>query len=65
MGRRGWQKMTRTPEDNSTDEMNVTEEMIEAGIMELGWFVFEFDRETDAVEAIYRAMRALAPAHRS
>jgi hypothetical protein len=44
-------------------DIEITPEMVDAGIRELSRFVFEFDRETDAVEAVYRAMRLAVRGH--
>jgi hypothetical protein len=57
MSRRAWEE--------ATAKVKITDEMIDAGLSALGRFVFEFEREADAVEAIYSAMRCLAPGRRS
>ena len=60
-GRSGWRQMTRKPEANSTDEIEITPEMIEAGARELARFDRDFDDPRDAAARIYAAMIETRP----
>ena len=42
------------------DDIEITPEMIEAGVVELSYFNRDFEDDADAVTRIYSAMRARA-----
>ena len=46
---------------NEPTEIEVTPEMVEAGVVEFCHFDSRFEDETDAVVRVYRVMAALAP----
>jgi hypothetical protein len=61
MGRSGQRQMPRKSKANSTDGIEVTGEMVRAGVYALALHDDRFEIDDDAVIRIYKAMRLASP----